>query len=140
MLIVAAQDGQVLLERRPPNGVWGGLYAFPEVREDVQAERWCLNVVNNEPLHVHTLPELVHTFSHFRLRIRPELVVLRATGSSRTATAVMEDTSRLWYKLNDPANVGLAAPVRKLLVTTQAMLELEEKILDESNGQLRIVG
>jgi A/G-specific adenine glycosylase len=30
MLLLRTMDGEVLLERRPPAGIWGGLWSFPE--------------------------------------------------------------------------------------------------------------
>ena len=51
----------------------------------------------------------MHTFSHFRLEITPlECRVL-------AAPALLDAPDRLWYNPADPARLGLAAPVRRLL-------------------------
>ena len=51
-----------------------------------------------------------HTFSHFRLDIQPVLVRLKATPST-----IMEGGQQLWYNSAQPEEVGLAAPVARLL-------------------------
>jgi A/G-specific adenine glycosylase len=110
-LIALAADGSALLYRRPPSGIWGGLWSFPEldVHEDIAG--WCRanglrplgNVVERSPLK--------HTFTHFKLAITPlEIAVERGH-------AVMDSDRWLWYNVNEPAHVGLAKPVLELLST-----------------------
>lgn len=40
MLMVVLEQERVLLERRPPTGVWGGLWALPLMDDEVAAARW----------------------------------------------------------------------------------------------------
>jgi adenine-specific DNA glycosylase len=60
------------------------------------------------------LAPLRHTFSHFHLDITPVLV------RPSDAEAVMEGAPLLWYNIERPASVGLAAPVKRLLAACQA--------------------
>jgi A/G-specific adenine glycosylase len=57
------------------------------------------------------LPLIEHTFSHYRLHIAP----LLWTGAQDAARIGDNDAQR-WYPLNALDEVGLPAPVRKLLI------------------------
>jgi len=101
MLMQLDDRGRVLLQKRPPTGIWGGLWSFPEVDsiENVSfsnAEKW---------------PVVRHTFSHFHLDILPV-----CTRQKPKATHTVQDAdNQLWYPLDHSVAVGLAAPVRRLL-------------------------
>jgi A/G-specific adenine glycosylase len=109
MLLVVNRTGDVLLERRPPAGVWGGLWCFPEA--DAEAP---LDVVFEgewlEPERHDAWECVTHTFTHFRLEIEPIVVRLRVENPQ-----IMEGRQRLWYKGGDGREIGLAAPVKRLL-------------------------
>ena len=114
MLIVKNADGEVLLEQRPPTGIWGGLWCFPEADPDAPLneifQQARIDALNNE-----RWSHLSHTFTHFRLEIEPIVVQVDAE-----APQVMEGRKRLWYKDNDGHQIGLAAPVKKLLAKVAA--------------------
>jgi A/G-specific adenine glycosylase len=40
-VMMCDQAGQVMLERRPPSGIWGGLWGFPECPDDANLDQWC---------------------------------------------------------------------------------------------------
>ena len=109
-IILRQPDGSVLLEQRPPTGVWGGLWSFPECAPLSDLTEWCLRTTGAAPRTITQLPRVRHTFSHFHLDILPALVEIRSVPS-----AVMEPTQTLWYNRTLPEAVGLAAPVDKLL-------------------------
>ncbi len=110
MLIVQADDGAVLLQRRPAAGVWGGLYCFPEPEDDESASQWCRRQLGARRCRDHRLPSLTHAFTHFELTIHPVLVRLESLPA-----AVMEGEEWLWYKREQSRQVGLPAPVARLL-------------------------
>ncbi len=102
--------GSVMLERRPPRGIWGGLWGFPECPYKTDVDRWCAEHYAFEVEHTENWPLLQHTFTHFHLAISP----IAVTG--RTANTVTLETSKtLWYNTRDPQPLGLPAPVSKLL-------------------------
>ena len=107
-MLLLEREGAVLLQRRPPSGIWGGLWSLPECTPEADWEAVCREQVGLEPLAWQALPVLRHTFSHFRLDIEP----LRVTVEER-AGARVEDEARLWY--NGDTTLGLAAPVARLL-------------------------
>jgi A/G-specific adenine glycosylase len=108
MLMVCSADG-VLLERRPPAGVWGGLWGFPEVEDASQCEAWCRRELGAPPQRVIAWAPLRHSFTHFHLRITPLQVFAQVP-----ADCVMEGERRVWYNMATPPG-GLAAPVSRLI-------------------------
>lgn len=110
MLLLQAASGELLLERRPPTGIWGGLWGFPECSLDVNVTNWCqqqwgLTVQVQVPWRV-----LRHSFSHFHLDITPTPVQVLELGGR-----VMEAERFVWYNPSSPACGGMAAPVQRLL-------------------------
>lgn len=109
MLLLENPDGEILLEQRPSQGIWGGLWSLPEITTnesltDYLNEKWpgTHNIQQWAPLR--------HTFSHFHLDIHPVHVRLTAAPN-----AVMEGSQQLWYNGHPQQKIGLAAPVKKLL-------------------------
>lgn len=112
MFILQNQLGEVLLEKRPPTGIWGSLYSLPESEyPDNQIE---INHIML-PLEGRTALETVrHTFSHYHLDISPvQMTVTTNTGG------ITESDRWLWYPLDHSIEVGLAAPIKKLLSRLQ---------------------
>lgn len=110
-------DQHVLLKQRKSSGLWGGLWSLPEYacREDIDA--WL--ATNAPSAHVEAWPLLRHTFSHFHLDITPVVVKTDKSG------ILMESAGTLWYPLDHSANVGLAAPVKKLLDQLASLTSLK---------------
>lgn len=109
MLMIEAPGQQILLEQRPANGIWGGLWSFPELSEAQAAEDYCLSRFGDQG-KITPWPTLRHTFSHYHLDIQPVHVLLPKESST-----IMEDNRLLWYNSPSAPEVGLAAPVKKLL-------------------------
>ena len=113
MFILQNDAGEVLLEKRPPSGIWGSLWSLPEAedpRDSIELQHLNLELESRQELS-----KIRHTFTHFHLDITP--VRLRAREKSG---AVMDSQSWLWYPLdssggNRSREIGLAAPVKKLL-------------------------
>ncbi|MFA7096358.1 MAG: A/G-specific adenine glycosylase [Gammaproteobacteria bacterium] len=129
MLMLCNARGEVLLERRPPAGVWGGLWSFPECDPADDVRAWCRERLGMRVGAVREWPPLRHTFSHFHLDITPTVVHVREMGS-----IIMEPTNMVWYNALRPDRRGLAAPVKKLLNQLQSELEGEE---NGAHGEMR---
>ncbi|MEA3291150.1 MAG: A/G-specific adenine glycosylase [Pseudomonadota bacterium] len=117
LLIIRNGAGKVLLERRPPTGIWGGLWSLPEcasagAARDSELAEWCLEQLGIAVDIEERMPELRHGFTHFELLINP--VVVKASGYGGK---IMEQDQRVWYNLQQKPPGGLAAPVAKLLAT-----------------------
>jgi A/G-specific adenine glycosylase len=114
MLLLHNDRGEVYLERRPPAGIWGGLWAFPEIAPDSDPARWCRDHIGCGITEVERWPVVRHTFTHFRLDITP-MLALAAPGDR-----VLEGVRGVWYNSGKTDARGLAAPVQRLLERLQA--------------------
>jgi len=122
MLIIRDRRGRVLLQRRPPVGIWGGLWGLPECRAlDVRA--WCRAQYGLDIQLEKPWARLRHTFSHFHLDITP--IPARLTASADRA---MENGETVWYNTRRPDERGLAAPVKRLLAQLGARRSSRECI------------
>ncbi|MHA6312585.1 A/G-specific adenine glycosylase [Pantoea sp. S-LA4] len=98
---------QVWLEQRPPVGLWGGLFCFPQFTSEAALTDWLIaRGIQAQP---QQLTAFRHTFSHFHLDIVPMWLAWPSVG------AAMDEAGGLWYNLALPPSVGLAAPVERLL-------------------------
>lgn len=114
MLIVRDVDGRVLLERRPPTGVWARLWSLPEAEDAAAAPAQLLRRHDVRAGAARTLESFVHTFSHYHLQITP--LLLAVAGSTRT---VADRGDSGWFAAEELGSLGLPAPVRKLLETLE---------------------
>jgi A/G-specific adenine glycosylase len=110
MLLLRNAAGEVLLEKRPPAGIWGGLWSFPELAAGDGLGDGCIERLGCDVQLVGEWRAIRHSFSHFRLQITPVLATTRAGPAG-----VMEGRERLWYKPDSRDELGFAAPVERLL-------------------------
>ena len=101
--LVLRHAGQVLLEKRPGAGLWGGLWCFPETGAP-QA-----GFAQRDLLATRELEPLDHGFTHFRLRIRPRLCDLRNAAPRAAAPGWR------WIDVADALEAAVPTPVRKIL-------------------------
>ena len=109
LLILTNEQGEVLLEKRPAPGIWGGLWSFPQCATGDDIEDWLEKYqyipAGKKQMH----PEFRHTFSHYHLHIRPVQILVK------NSPKIMDDESLLWYNLNRPLKLGMPGPITKLL-------------------------
>ncbi|MES9972174.1 MAG: A/G-specific adenine glycosylase [Candidatus Thiodiazotropha sp.] len=110
MVVISDDRGAILLERRPPAGVWGGLWSLPESPPDQTLESWCRDRLGCEVDEQARLQPRRHSFTHFHLDITPVVAVVK-----NPAEGIMDGGSRVWYNLSQPDDLGLAAPVSRIL-------------------------
>lgn len=108
MAIVRNGSGEILLIRRPSEGVWGGLWSLPECQAltDLSAHLADLGIEGQAEA---PYPVARHVFTHFALSITPVLVTLL-----RGMPRLCENSDMMWYNGRD-AGPGMPAPVRRLL-------------------------
>ena len=121
MLLVEDRERRILLQRRPSEGLWGGLWSLPETESVGSVTDWCLARLGSPPARMQTLPAVRHGFTHFELEVRPVLVEMPQSG------LVMEGDGWLWYNGDPAERLGLAAVVSRLLRSRdpQVMGEIE---------------
>ncbi|MFN3712381.1 MAG: A/G-specific adenine glycosylase [Alcanivoracaceae bacterium] len=111
MLLLENPDGEILLEQRPPSGLWGGLWCPPQISDDSELEQ-ALAARNLRSARLQTLPSFRHTFSHFHLDITPLRIRVKSV-----ARGVKETSRQRWVQHHQPGELGLAAPIKKLLAS-----------------------
>ena len=109
LIMLQDPEGHLLLEQRPQQGIWGGLWSFPELAKDEDPLSRCQALYGDKAIQAESWPEFRHTFSHYHLHITPVLIQL----SQRPAN--IGERALHWYNPQQPSNLGLAAPVKELL-------------------------
>ncbi|MCP4475154.1 MAG: hypothetical protein GY821_11450 [Gammaproteobacteria bacterium] len=109
MVIIRNSNKQILLQRRPPSGIWGGLWSLPQY-DDGDVVDFCRQQLHLLVKPVVTLTPFRHTFSHFHLDIHPVIV-----ESQENRRLVGEDGEMCWYDSDEFAQLGLPQPVKRLL-------------------------
>ena len=109
-MLLIRHGKEILLEKRPPSGIWGGLWSFPEISPQeiatqIALSRFGLNTEAEEPL-----PSIQHVFTHFKLEITPQpLHVL-----SKPLQANMPNM--IWLAIEDAIGAAVPTPVRNILL------------------------
>ncbi|HEV8094604.1 MAG TPA: A/G-specific adenine glycosylase [Burkholderiales bacterium] len=107
--LVLLHEGRVLLEPRPPTGLWGGLWTFPESGSDDAVEP-AGRLLGCEIGCVRRGAQFDHVFTHFRLRIEPVICEVRRVMPRA------EQSGRRWFRLKAAAAAAVPTPVRTLLL------------------------
>lgn len=101
---VFISDGaQLLLERRPPSGLWGGLLVPPEGEAPAVLARLGLVALGQRDLK-----PLKHAFTHFRLTLDPVLCTV-------ATPCVAAEPGLEWVAMAKAAGAGVPTPIRKLI-------------------------
>lgn len=109
-LLISNAEDKILLEKRPPVGIWGGLWSLLECEISVDIKTYCKT---NLGLTVQAMTfgeTFTHIFSHFRLTIAPVFIQAKSLGDS-----VLQPGNQSWYTIGQALELGLATPVKKLL-------------------------
>lgn len=110
IMLLLISGNEILLEKRPPTGIWGGLWSLPEIgigADVLQSVRERFRLEAEE--FPAPLPAFSHAFSHFRLHITPQPVHV-----GRPFTRA-EESGTVWLDKEDALGAALPAPVRKML-------------------------
>ncbi|QGZ60503.1 A/G-specific adenine glycosylase [Paraburkholderia acidisoli] len=111
-MLVLMDGDAVMLEKRPPSGIWGGLWSLPEAADEAAlAERAQAYGASDAAAKGIPLMPLTHTFTHFKLDIEPRLVEVMRDAAALEAN----DGAFAWVPLAQIDAYGVPAPVRKLL-------------------------
>ena len=105
-LLVVMHGGAVLLQRRPPSGIWGGLLSLPQFASRAQL-RSALAAIGDA--HLRMLPERRHAFTHLTLDFMPHLAIIDRRRPQTT------EAGAVWWPLLRLESAALPAPVRRLL-------------------------
>lgn len=124
--ITSATGNKVLMEKRPPTGIWGGLWCFYEVADNNEITNLLSTLGLNYAVKNTSQQKLTtfrHTFSHFHLDISPIIIDCIETNKAQFLPNINKEVSeprkQKWYNLNEKASVGLAASTKKLISLLQ---------------------
>lgn len=109
-------EGKILLEKRPPSGIWGSLYSLPEFDANLTHTDAVKMIEKkfNLKLELEDMPDSIqHTFSHFKLEMKP--LKLRVETQKPLPITVSEETHFHWYDKSQLHTIGLPAPIAKFL-------------------------
>ena len=120
--ITTATSNKVLMEKRPPAGIWGGLWCFYEVSEKNEITGLLQSLGLKPCTEQDSQQELTtfrHTFSHFHLDISPIIIDCTQLNTNELSQInnqeISEPRKQKWYDLQSEASVGLAASTKKLI-------------------------
>ena len=108
-MLLLVRDGEVLLEKRPPSGIWGGMWSLPELEDGARARAHCRGHYGCTIAEPEAMAPLAHGFTHFKLNIQPLLCRVK-----KVAPAARE-TGQMWLGVEDALGAAIPVPVRKLL-------------------------
>ncbi|MEK6591903.1 MAG: A/G-specific adenine glycosylase [Pseudomonadota bacterium] len=109
VMLVLQRAGEVLLEKRPATGIWGGLWSFPEMAPGENAEVICVQRFGARVIALQVMPVLEHGFTHFHLSITPQR--LRVTALAPRAG----EPGHIWLPLAEARTAAIPTPVRRIL-------------------------
>ena len=108
-LLLRNARGDILLQKNPPTGLWGGLWVLPQIQQpaelDVTCESLGLRVKSKAPMQKQR-----HTFSHFHLDYQPLMVDVEEYCNN-----INENNDIVWYNRENPLSLGMPAPIKALL-------------------------
>jgi A/G-specific adenine glycosylase len=107
-MLVAISRGEVLLQKRPPTGIWGGLWSLPEADAAADPAR-AIRDWGITPTQVSPLEPFEHAFTHFTLEVAPYRIDVRASKP------IAAEKGATWLPLSELQGAALPSPVRKLL-------------------------
>ncbi|HEY4371247.1 MAG TPA: A/G-specific adenine glycosylase [Burkholderiales bacterium] len=112
MMLVLMRAGSVLLEKRPPTGIWGGLWSLPQAEDD-SAARKLAQAFGADWKSRESLNVIEHGFTHYHLSIKPLLLTAKVSLAT-------EEPGHVWLPLAEAKDAALPSPVKKLLTSLAA--------------------
>lgn len=116
ILLLDPKYQYILLEKRPSQGIWSGLWSLPECALDTDIPNWCEQHLHSIIKTFENLDPFQHTFTHFHLNIHPVLCKVKRHK--------LKSLKHQWHPWEEINCLGLPAPIKRLL----------EKVKEKSNA------
>ena len=111
LMLMHRYQNRVLLYRRPPTGIWGGLWSLPEVSDIEEIGEWQEKYLSFRSPFLTVSKNLInHQFTHFSLEISIAEIELGALP-----TRISDDENIEFVAFDRLSDIGLPTPVRKIL-------------------------
>ena len=111
VMLVLAHGRELLLEKRPAPGIWGGLWCFPELADGDDAQAAAARRFGATVRASEWLPDVEHGFTHFRLTICPQRLDV-SDVQPRAGEAAYR-----WMPIDEVMKAGIPAPVKRIVRT-----------------------
>lgn len=110
--LLLLHNNELLLEKRPGSGIWGGMWCPPQLDDAAMVADYLRQrgIVAAEQI---VLTGFTHTFTHFRLHITPLLLPLARKPLQ------WQEAGNVWLDLDEVGSAAIPAPVRSLLPQLQ---------------------
>jgi A/G-specific adenine glycosylase len=108
-MLVLIASGEVLLEKRPQTGIWGGLWSLPEADVAADATEEAVKRFAIKGRAARALATVEHGFTHYSLSIHPRQIAVSARAPQAMEPRFM------WINLEDAVNAAIPAPVKRIL-------------------------
>ena len=108
-MLVIVSNGEVLLEKRPPSGIWGGLWSLPEAPARTKPGQVALRAWGLEVVRARKLEAFEHAFTHYTLEVTPWRVDVKR------GARIAGERAATWLALSETSTAALPAPVKTLL-------------------------
>ncbi len=112
-MLVLIASGEVLLEKRPPTGIWGGLWSLPEVAVDDDGLAFAKKKFSVTGRVARELDVVPHGFTHYSLSIYPVEIAVSKRG------LLAMEPGAMWVNLDDAVAAAIPAPVKRILRSLQ---------------------
>ncbi len=107
--LLAMHGGDILLEKRGPAGIWGGLWCLPQLDDKGEMLPEYARRMGWQIAGQIALPAFTHTFTHFKLHITPLWLNLAQKPLP------VRQAGSVWLAVEEALTAAIPAPVRKLL-------------------------
>ncbi len=115
--VLWAEDaqGRILMQRRPPAGIWASLWTLPQADDAASARGWFDEHLTGDFAQARTLAPIDHAFSHYKLQLQPLRV-----RAELLADRIGDNDALRWVAREELGSLGIPAPIRKLLTNQDA--------------------
>lgn len=108
-LLLHTKQNRIYLEKRPPTGIWGGLWCLPSIDANICPTQYINQTYALDTQTPKELLKIKHTFSHFHLHI-----LAWSLESKPRSNMVAEETGG-WFDIQEIAGLGIAKPVSLII-------------------------
>ena len=104
-MLVLIHQNEVMMEKRPPSGIWGGLWSLPEIADET-------NLQNATALNT-----LTHAFTHFKLHITPQLIYVNQLIPH------VNEAVKIWLPIEEAIAAAIPTPIRTILMSIKSLIQ-----------------
>lgn len=116
LLLMDTKQKKILLEKRPMEGIWGGMWSLPECEASANLRKQIKSSFASiiaEVKKIEMWKPFRHTFTHYHLDIHARLIEV----SSKINPSTKKLNPYKWFHINKALQLGLPAPINRLLTS-----------------------